>query len=149
MYSFLSNLRSRFHGPHESLSGRHVKTYDNGDVYDGEFVAGLRQGQGVYAYVVGHKYDGTWLCDARHGVGMFTYAREAKDTQSAGWAGTYDGQWSDGEKHGRGWFLFLNGDKYEGQWYRGAQHGFGIYSYANKGQSHEPCHPAAPSLRVC
>ena len=47
MYSFLSTLRSRFSGTHENLNGRHHKTYDNGDHYDGEFLNGQRHGQGV------------------------------------------------------------------------------------------------------
>ena len=132
MYNFLSNLRSRFTPQHENLNGRHLKTYDNNDTYDGEFVHGLRHGQGVYTHSLGHKYDGQWQNDCRHGVGMFTYAREAAAGGGVGWSGTFDGQWSEGEKQGRGWFLFVNGDKFEGQWYRGRPHGFGIHSYANK-----------------
>ena len=132
MYSFLSNLRNRFTTQHENLNGRHTKTYDNNDTYDGEFVHGLRHGQGVYTHQLGHKYDGQWSNDCRHGVGMFTYAKESAAGGGVGWSGTFDGQWSDGEKHGRGWFLFVNGDKYEGQWYRGRPHGFGIHSFANK-----------------
>ena len=34
--------------------------YPNGDIYDGYFTDGIREGRGKYFYVNGDKYDGEW-----------------------------------------------------------------------------------------
>ena len=38
-------------------TGKGTATYPNGDIYDGEFVEGVRQGKGKYTYGTGEKPD--------------------------------------------------------------------------------------------
>ena len=39
-----------------------IAHYPNGDVYDGYFVEGIREGRGTYRYFSnGEKYDGDWI----------------------------------------------------------------------------------------
>jgi hypothetical protein len=40
------------------LQGR--ETFPNGDIYQGEWLNDLKDGQGVLQYADGHIYDGTW-----------------------------------------------------------------------------------------
>ena len=47
--------------------------YKNGDVYEGEFVKGKRQGEGTYIFSDGEKYSGQWFQDQQHGRGVFTF----------------------------------------------------------------------------
>ena len=44
--------------------------YKNGDVYEGEFVKGKRQGEGTYIFSDGEKYSGQWFQDQQHGRGV-------------------------------------------------------------------------------
>lgn len=44
-------------------TGHHRHEYDNGDVYEGEFLAGKRHGNGVYTSVNGSRYEGAWKDD--------------------------------------------------------------------------------------
>ena len=41
--------------------------------YEGEFVDGLREGQGSFYYANGARYEGAWLANAKHGDGRFVY----------------------------------------------------------------------------
>lgn len=38
-------------------------TYASGDIYEGYFNKGLRQGQGLYKYYNGDRYEGNWFND--------------------------------------------------------------------------------------
>ena len=49
-----------------SMNGHHEYTYDNGDLYSGEFKDGKRCGKGIYTSIKGHKYDGMWENDMRN-----------------------------------------------------------------------------------
>ena len=39
----------------------------NGDVYEGEYVKGKREGYGTYMFPDGEKYEGQWFQDQQHG----------------------------------------------------------------------------------
>ena len=47
------------------------RTFPNGAQYVGEFMAGLRHGNGIHTYSNGSKYVGTWADDKRNGQGTF------------------------------------------------------------------------------
>ena len=55
--------------------GKGVKTWPNGDRYEGEFVADLKAGYGVYVWGSGpwegERYDGSFAADRRHGYGIY------------------------------------------------------------------------------
>ena len=48
--------------------------YANGDYYEGEWEAGLRQGEGVLVYANGNVYEGQWEGDNKEGKGRFSHA---------------------------------------------------------------------------
>ena len=48
--------------------------YVNGDIYDGEWVDGKREGRGVYVYKNGNKYVGEFVAGMREGFGVFMMA---------------------------------------------------------------------------
>ena len=43
---------------------------ENGDVYEGQFVANQRHGHGRFLSTRGEEYDGSWAHDQRSGQGM-------------------------------------------------------------------------------
>ena len=48
--------------------------YNNGDVYEGNYVCGIKEGDGIYIHkVVNSKYEGNWHADAPHGYGIFHF----------------------------------------------------------------------------
>ena len=49
--------------------GRGTQTYQNGDVYEGLFLLGLRHGVGTLRTADGETYSGDWKADKRDGVG--------------------------------------------------------------------------------
>ena len=46
----------------------------NGDYFEGEWEAGLRQGDGVLVYANGNVYEGQWEADKKEGKGRFSHA---------------------------------------------------------------------------
>ena len=48
--------------------------YANGDYFEGEWEAGLRQGDGVLVYANGNVYEGQWEADKKEGKGRFSHA---------------------------------------------------------------------------
>ena len=58
----------------EGFTGKGVATYTNGDVFDGEFVDGKKQGPGKYTHLDGAVYEGAYDADVRSGLGRLTYA---------------------------------------------------------------------------
>ena len=54
-------------------SGKGTANYPNGDIYEGDFLKGVREGQGVYTYVNLDKYTGGWENNLKHGIGKLTY----------------------------------------------------------------------------
>ncbi|KAJ0408170.1 hypothetical protein ATCC90586_006480 [Pythium insidiosum] len=136
---------NQFHG---------VGVYSNaaGDVYDGEWRCGLRDGAGKLTTpaprlpsrdqsqelvaadsasestttappMVVVQYVGEWRRDAFHGVGTADYADGSQ----------YSGAFQDGKFHGHGVRVYANGDRYEGQWWKGFRHGEGAFFSAASG----------------
>eukprot|EP00386_Alphamonas_edax_P003779 GDKI01011399.1.p1 GENE.GDKI01011399.1~~GDKI01011399.1.p1 ORF type:complete len:258 (+),score=61.40 GDKI01011399.1:52-774(+) len=102
-------------------SGKGKATYENGDVYEGEFVDGIKQGKGVYTYKNGDKFTGTYHANKRTGLGRIDFNKGGA---------YYHGYFQDGKRHGEGTEKYVNGDVYSGQWREGKKHGRGTYSYA-------------------
>ena len=76
--------------------GKGVKTWPNGDRYEGEFVADGKDGYGSYQWGAGpwqgERYDGSFLADRRQGHG--TYWWPSGDV--------YDGPWENDQPTGPG-----------------------------------------------
>jgi hypothetical protein len=55
-------------------TGKAVASYPNGDVYDGDFADGIREGRGTYRYGKnGDVYQGEWFENLKHGIGKMIY----------------------------------------------------------------------------
>jgi radial spoke head protein 1 len=99
-------------------TGKATASYPNGDVYEGDFLDGIREGRGIYRYGGnGDKYDGEWKQNCKHGIGKMAYNGK----------GEYQGYWENGRRHGEGVFTYPNGDVYSGWWRFGEKEGTGTY----------------------
>ena len=106
-------------------------TFPKGDLYEGEFFAGSRDGEGKYVYAAPPppegedpkppiaEYAGKWMAGAKSGVGMATYATGHK----------YQGMWKDGKFDGLGTMFYPNGDIFTGAWVAGKKTGLGTYIF--------------------
>mmetsp|Transcript_18393 Transcript_18393/g.45946 ORF Transcript_18393/g.45946 Transcript_18393/m.45946 type:complete len:239 (-) Transcript_18393:429-1145(-) len=123
------------------FDGAAVATYLNGDVYDGTFLAGRRDGTGSYTFANnGDKYVGGYLENKRSGMGKFCYsekpAEEPEDPENAPVrGGEYHGEWAENKREGGGTFKYVNGDTYSGAWKHGKKHGKGVYRYSSDGST--------------
>lgn len=103
-----------------NYTGRAAVTYQNNDLYEGEFVDGLRHGFGMYTYgETGNKYEGEWANNLKHGIGKMIFANE----------GEYFGRFENGKRHGEGVFKYKNKNIYSGSWLYGNKHGKGTYIF--------------------
>ena len=105
------------------FTGRATASYPNGELYDGYFLDGIREGRGKYNYTNGDKYDGEWKQNMKHGIGKMVYNKK----------GEYHGYWENGRRHGEGMFTYPNGDVYSGWWKFGEKEGTGTYSFKSTG----------------
>lgn len=67
--------------------------YEDGSIYSGEFLDGIRDGKGVISYPDGGMYEGGWKLGQMHGYGILFYP--SKDI-------AYEGFWHEGKFHGEG-----------------------------------------------
>lgn len=128
-------------GTSKGFDGKGVATHENGDVYDGVFLGGKRNGHGVYTFAANKdKFDGGYNDNKRVGLGKYVYSSktgnpeidDAEDAPARG--GVYHGNY-DGFRSGKGVFKYVNGDTYSGDWKNGKKHGQGSYRYASDGSS--------------
>lgn len=96
----------------------------NGDVYEGQWVNGVKEGFGTYTDADGHRYVGGFKGDCRDGQCTFTYFDGS----------TYEGSYVNDKKEGYGVFTYADGQKYEGQWVSGKREGQGKFTYADGSQ---------------
>lgn len=113
---------------HGERDGQGTMTWDNGDVYEGEFFNGNRHGHGTLKFADGSKYVGSWECNYQHGIGTRRWNNGDR----------YTGEYKNGKRTGEGKFYFNNGDLYVGAWVDGVMHGDGRYYYSS-GQRFEGC----------
>ena len=99
---------------------RATLVYPGDGVYEGEYVDGLKDGQGRFFYVVGSVYEGQWKHDMKQGTGTEVYADGAK----------FEGEFNQGTRHGKGTLQYANGDSYEGEWSWDMKHGGGTFRWA-------------------
>ncbi|KAK1941900.1 Radial spoke head 10 B [Phytophthora citrophthora] len=123
------------------MDGTHRHVYRNGDVYEGEFKDGHRDGFGIFTErATGSTYEGQWMHNARHGTGILTSGSKdfiydgawENDTRCgfghcviSGGRETYSGQWRANSFHGTGKYTDAEGSIYEGEFVRGKKHGVG------------------------
>ena len=104
-------------------TGYATATYTNGEIYEGDFNDGIREGNGTYRYLNGNVYSGKWKDNRKHGIGKMTYDER----------GEYNGFWENGRRHGEGIFKYPNGDTFSGWWRFGVKEGAATYYFAETG----------------
>jgi hypothetical protein len=100
-----------------ALTVRVEKRFEDGRVYEGDFLGEHPDGRGKMTWPSGASYDGMWQHGHRHGQGTFTAPSGTR----------YEGAWRQDMAHGWGTQIWANGDCYEGMWHEDAPHGQGIY----------------------
>ena len=90
--------------------------WNNGDVYTGEYVKGIRHGKGKFVYANGNYYDGDWVDGKYHGHGIYHW----NDGDQ------FEGEWQNDKRHGSGKWTYANGNYYTGVW----EHGESVSSSA-------------------
>ena len=106
---------------HGEPEGRGAMVYASGDMYEGQWQAGLRYGRGKSTSATGNVYEGEWVNDQRHGHGKYTFA----DGEA------YEGEFVQNRKHGRGKTSKADGESYDGEYADNQRHGVGTYTYAD------------------
>ena len=123
------------HGLHRK--GRTV--YFNGDLYEGEYHHGLKEGRGRFEDSTGEiAYIGEWKADGKHGYGEetmvdgSTYHGHFKQDMKSGhgvfkWPSgeMYEGEFQENKIHGRGKYTWNDEKWYDGDWFEGSMHGYG------------------------
>lgn len=78
--------------------------------YRGEFRAGKKHGRGVKTWPNGDRYEGTFVDDFKEGTGTYTWGRGP-------WEGErYEGAFYRDRRHGFGTYRYKSGDVYAGPW---------------------------------
>jgi hypothetical protein len=94
-------------------------TFQNGEVYSGNWKNGKREGQGTHSFPNGGNYIGEFRQDAWNGKGTLAQAD-----------GTlYEGTFVDGYLHGQGLSVQVDGTRYVGDFKEGRYSGWGNLSY--------------------
>ncbi len=132
-------------------NGEGRMVYNNGDIYDGEWVEGIQEGEGVFQYNNGDTYEGLWKNGKKDGSGVYIwsdgkkydgeYREDKRDGEGVytgwtgyistyGWTGNYYGFHKDNAFEGYGRFEFDNGDKFVGI-FNANQFWNGVYTNAD------------------
>ena len=101
-------------------NGRGKYTWANGNVYDGNWVDGKCTGKGRISWSSGASFDGEWK-DNQMSEGKYSYADGS----------VYEGSFKNGKYDGYGKRIYKDGDKYEGRWQSGSRNGKGVYTWAD------------------
>ena len=132
-YDGLCGAEGKPHGFGKSL-------YQNGDVYEGEYHNGVKQGRGRLTYANGSCVEGSFVNDSDAVKGTFVdrEGRELDDVKVTDHilpdGSRYGGPWKDGGVNGFGKAFYENGDVYEGEYWYGMKHGRGRMAYADGSQ---------------
>jgi len=94
-------------------------TYDEGNVYKGEFVNGEPHGKGSSLMVNGDGYEGQWQNGMPNGNGTYTSDNGTR---------RYEGKFLDGKPHGKGIMISKEGSVYRGEFSYGNPINDGSYT---------------------
>jgi len=85
------------------------KYKDGSAYYEGDYVDNQKQGKGVFVYPDGGVYEGDFVAGLYEGYGTYTYP-------PSGPKDVYVGEWKAGKKEGKGRYLFASGALITGTW---------------------------------
>ena len=115
----------------------------NGDFYEGDFVQGKMEGNGIFhSTKYGYNYTGELKNNKFHGKGKLIYDDNTtyEGSFSEGYmngegnllfknGAYYKGNFEKNKFNGKGKFYFKNGRKYDGDWKNNNMDGFGIFTW--------------------
>lgn len=138
------------------MSGKGTYIWDNGIIYEGDFLNNEIVGTGKYLWPSKqHKYstyEGEVLKGKRHGLGTFRSGQTAivyigewvtgkrygkgKMVYDAEGVSYYEGDWIDNKMFGWGVRRYPSGNIYEGMWVNDVRHGEGTMRWFDKSQTY-------------
>jgi hypothetical protein len=103
--------------------GKGKMTYQDGNVYDGPFVLGKKQGEnGAMTFAAnGDKYVGQWKNDQPNGKGKYYFATKER----------YEGDFINGTFEGQGTMYYPDGARFTGGWSKNRKNGSGVFYSAD------------------
>jgi hypothetical protein len=90
------------------------RKYGASDYYEGQWVEGLKHGNGLRTWSSGERYEGSWKENKRHGFGKQTYVDGTE----------YEGGWKEDVEYGYGVKTRTNNEVYSGGFCDGKERGF-------------------------
>ena len=106
-------------------NGKGQKVWPNGDMYQGFWKDGEKDGWGAYTWSGGKmKYQGEYKNDLEDGQGTFTWTNGDQ----------YQGGFKEDEMDGQGTFTYTTGEKYQGGFKEDEMDGQGTFTYTNGDQ---------------
>ncbi len=94
----------------------------NRESYEGDWTQGNFSGNGTMIWQGGEKYFGEWLNGLKHGDGVLKFAEHKLGF-------SYEGGWKEGKFSGNGTFIWKDGEKYVGDYLNDLKHGRGVETY--------------------
>ena len=89
-------------------------------IYEGDFINGVMEGDGIIKYSDGTYYEGQFRNDKYQGKGKILFKN----------GGSYEGDFNNNLIHGKGKYVYPGGKIYEGDFQNGMKHGFGKISWS-------------------
>lgn len=89
-------------------------------IYEGDFINGVMEGDGIIKYSDGTSYEGQFKNDKYQGKGIIIFKN----------GGSYEGEFNNNLIHGKGKYIYPGGKIYEGDFQNGMKHGFGKISWS-------------------
>lgn len=89
--------------------------------YEGEFLAGRRNGRGTLTWPNGNRYVGDFRDGQRTGHGTYMWPNGDR----------YVGEFRDGQMTGQGIYTWPDGSRWHGEWLDGRRNGRGVYTRPN------------------
>jgi len=140
-YSATSKYTGQFQNGQRHGNGK--MTYADGNVYEGSFFMGKKQGAegSMYFAASGDRYIGPWKNDQPNGQGVYYFASKER----------YEGSFMNGVFEGEGTMYYPDGAYYAGEWSNNKKHGRGVFHYSDGTEKHgqwEIGKPVASSDRI-
>ena len=110
------------------FNGRGKFVWHQGMVYEGEFMDGMRHGNGIWRESNSPDattYEGEYYHDKKHGEGVYKWRSGSY----------YKGSFYNDQRHGYGEMYWIDGSSYKGQWEKGMQKDEGDVAYSSINQS--------------
>ena len=94
-----------------------VAVWDEGEIYEGEFINSVKEGVGFYRWADGTTYMGQFQKNKITGYGRMNFSN----------GNVYEGEFNEGYLSGWGKFIWEDGKYYIGNYLKDKKHGFGIF----------------------